>query len=336
VEPPHRLSSVFHLLYLWRLCISLRICGEHPSVTDLAGRCRTLCMALLRVTGVAVSLIVVLCGCGAPAPGSKFVEQAERLHREAFGGAVTQDGDLRDYVQLVGKRLMDAAHEVDSGRTRDPMFSSMQFHLVACDVPNVVTTGGSHIYLYNGLFQTCQSEDELAAGLAHAFAHAVNLDIEHIDLRPDENAPIALVGWERATHRFSADQERAADRLAFEIYLRAGYDGRKFASLLEHLAERYPNIQAADREPMTSRIAEVRALGLPVETPGNRPLPVADPKTFETLRRQGSQMNQSIPPLSQVMLSALPNCMLAGDIAEQEAARQQLRPLPPPKRLEPS
>jgi hypothetical protein len=47
-------------------------------------------------------------------------------------------------------------------------------------------------------------------------------------------------------------------------------------------------------------------------------------------------MKQAVPPLSILMLSALPNCMLSGDTPEQDAARQQLRPLPPAKRLEPS
>ena len=66
-------------------------------------------LAASRVTGGVILLIALFCGgCGAPAPASKFVEQAERLHRESFSAAVTTDGDLRDYVQLVGKRVMDA------------------------------------------------------------------------------------------------------------------------------------------------------------------------------------------------------------------------------------
>jgi predicted Zn-dependent protease len=291
-----------------------------------------------RVTVIFLVLTAFLCGgCGAPSPGSKFVDQAERLHREAFAPAVTTDSDLREYVQLVGKRVMDAAHEVDANRTRDPMFSSIQFHLVGCDVPNALTTGGSHIYLYNGLFQYCQSEDELAAAIAHTCAHAVNLDLEHIDLRPDPNTPLPLAVWDLANHRYTAQQERTADRLAFEIYLKAGYDAQKFTSLLEHLADRYTSIQAPDRAPMLTRIQEIRALGLPVDPSGKRPLPVADPKTFDALRRQAASLKQDqVPQMAQVMLSALPNCMLSGDTPEQDTARQQLRPLPPPKRLEPS
>jgi hypothetical protein len=293
-----------------------------------------------RVTGGLAAILAIALlggGCGAPAPASKFVEQADRLHREALTSAVVSDADLRDYVQLVGKRLADAAREADPNRTRDPMFSSLEFHLVACDVPNVVTTGGRHLYVFGGLFSNCRSEDELAAAMAHALAHAVNLDVEHIDLRPDPQTPLPLVAWDMATHRYTIDQERTADRAGYEIYLRAGYDAKKFTTVLERLADRYPGLQAPDRKPALVRIQDDHALGVPVEGPANRPLPVADPKTFESLRNQaGSAKQVQPPPLADLIFRAMPNCMLSGDTPEQEAARQQLRPLPPAKRLEPS
>src|SRR5258706_11725582 len=96
-------------------------------------------------------------GCFGPAPSAQFVQQAQRLHEGALASAVTADTDLRDYIQLVGKRVGDAARAVDPGRTHDTLFSQIEYHLVACDVPNVVTTGGAHVYAYNGLFQLCQS-----------------------------------------------------------------------------------------------------------------------------------------------------------------------------------
>ncbi|HEY8749778.1 MAG TPA: hypothetical protein VIM11_17475 [Tepidisphaeraceae bacterium] len=287
------------------------------------------------VLGILIAGMIL--GCQAPAPSSKFVEQAQRLHDGAIAAAVTADTDLRDYVQLVGKRVGDAARNVDPNRTRDPLFSSMQFHLVACDVPNVVTTGGAHIYLYNGLFQICQSEDELAAAIAHAFAHAINLDMEHVDLTPDNAMPLPMLGWQLDTHRYTNAQERAADRLAFEIYIKAGYDPAKFTTIFEHLAGRYPNARPSDRPPLLVRVQEARTWGAPVETATNRPFPVADPITFQTLRRQASALKpDQTPPLSRVILLSLPNCMLAGDLPEQETARQQLRPEQPTKRLEPS
>ena len=39
--------------------------------------------------------------------------------------------------------------------------------------------------------------------MSHAVAYAVNLDLEHIDLRPDPNLPFPLVAWDMATHRFT-------------------------------------------------------------------------------------------------------------------------------------
>jgi predicted Zn-dependent protease len=247
------------------------------------------------------------------------------------------DADPRDYVQLVGKRLGDAARLVDPNRTRDTLFSNIAFHLVACDVPNVITTGGAHFYIFNGLFQICHREDELAAAISHAYAHAISLDMEHIDLRPDANMPLPLVGWELATHRYTNSQEQAADRLAFEIYLKAGYDPQKFTTVFQVLADRYANVQLPDRTPLLIRIQDARTWGAPVETAANRPLPVADPRTFEALRRQASALKaDQAPALSRVILLALPNCMLSGDLPEQDAARQQLRPEPPAKRLEPS
>ena len=80
-----------------------------------------------------------------PAPSAQFVQQAQRLHDGALASSVTTDAGLREYVQLVGKRVGDAARALDPGRTRDPLFSEIEYHLVACAVPNVVTTGGSTI-----------------------------------------------------------------------------------------------------------------------------------------------------------------------------------------------
>jgi len=292
--------------------------------------------------GFAVAVLCILgtlscSGCGAPAPSSQFVDQADRLHREALSAAGASDSDLRDYVQLVGKRLMDAARDVDAGRTRDPMFLGMQFHLAACDVPNVITTGGRHIYVLSGLFPYCQTEDDLAAAMSHAVAHAVALDLERIDIRPDPNLPIPLIAWDMVSHRYTMDQERSADRFGYEMYLRAGYDPGKFTSVFEHVAARYPGVQSPDRKSAAMRIAEARSLGIPIEGPANRPLPVADPKTFLSLRDQ-AHGSRALQPgsLPELILESFPNCMLPGDTPEQEAARQQLRPLPPAKRLEPS
>jgi predicted Zn-dependent protease len=299
-------------------------------VTRHSGNRLLFCLALMFIGSMCA-------GCRAPAPSAEFVQQAQRLHDGVFVYAVAGDQDLHDYVQLLGKRLSDAAHEVDPNRTQDNLFSIMEYHTVVCPVPNVITTGGSHIYVFSGLIKACQNEDELAAGIAHAFAHAINLDLEHIDLRPDASRPLPLVGWDLATHRYTDAMEQAADRLAFEIYLKAGYDPRRFTGLFEHLADLYPRVQAPDRAPLRIRIQNVRTWGSPVAGTPNRIFPIADPITFESLRQKAEAINaEVIPPLTRAVLLAIPNCLLAGDTPDQEAARQQLKPVEPVKRLEPS
>lgn len=276
-------------------------------------------------------------GCFGPAPAAQFVQQAQRLHDGALHAAVTANTDLRDYVQLVGKRLIDAGRSAEPGKTHDEMFGEMQFHLMACNVPNVFATGGAHVYVYNGLFQLCRSEDELAAVMAHAYAHAVDLDVEHVGMEPDPNRTLPLVAWQFVTHRFTLAQEQSADELAFELYTKAGYDPSAMASLLERLSDRFPDMPDDQRAalPQRARLAQARAsAALRVR----RPLPVADPRTFESLRRQAAGLDpRLVPGDAELFLRAFPNCLRSGDTADQQAAQQQLKPPPPPPtRLEPS
>jgi len=290
----------------------------------------------MRTAAISVVMACCCCGCFAPAPAAQYVQQARRLHDGALASAVVTNPDLRDYIQLVGRRIVAGARAAEPDRTRDPLFSLVQFHLVACAVPNVFTTGGEHIYVCNGLFQLCRDEDELAAAIAHAYAHAVDLDVEHLDLHPDANVALPLVAWEFVTHRFTLAQERAADQLAFEFYTRAGYDPAKFAALFEHLSTLFPQPAAGDRVPLVVRARLARDWAAPAPRE-RRPLPVADPRTFVSLRAQAAPLNPELTPTqSQLFLRAFPNCVLSADTPDQQAAQQILRPVPPPTRLEPS
>lgn len=283
-----------------------------------------------------LSLVLAGVGCNGPAPATAFVEQAERLHGSALASQAITDPDAHDYVQLVGKRIADAAHAIDPGKTHDSMFGQIEFDLEASAVPNVFPTGGSHIYVYDGLLQICQTEDQLAAAMAHAFAHAMNLDVEHIGIVPDPNDSLSNVGWQFVTHRFTVEQEQAADKLAFDIFVQAGYDPGQFVALFEQLADRYPAGQAADRIPLIVRTQTARqwAQATPHQ---RRPLPVADPKTFMALRRSvAGRAGGSDAVLAAVILRALPNCLLAADLPEQQDAQEKLRPAAPAKRLEPN
>lgn len=293
---------------------------------------------------VALSCVVAAGGCNkGRAPAARFVAQAERLHDGALASTVTPDPDLRDYIQEVGTRLERAAREVAPDKARGPFFRSMQFHLVDVPIINAFTTGGRHVYVYRGLFDFCQSEEELAAAMAHAYAHALNLDVEGTGMSPGaggDNRPLRLVAWDFVVNRFDALQEEDADKLAFRLYARAGWDPARFGFLFSRLSDRDEDgdggsTPAPDRVPLATRGALARGMtaGIPRKW---RQLPVADPITYRSLREragslhyvsQAAEVGNNEPLL---YLVAFPNCILSQDGPVQRQAQEMLRPPPPP------
>lgn len=287
----------------------------------------------IRIACLFASIVLAHAGGGCAArraPEGAFVEQAERLHSLVLKDAVTGDTDLNEYVQLVGRRLVDAARKEAPGKAA--AFRDMRFHLVYSPVVNAFPTGGPHVYVYNGLLQACDTEEELAAAMAHAYAHAINLDVEDTGIRPDPDLPMRLVMWQFVNNRFTVEQERAADALAYRLYCRAGYDPRQFEFLFQKLADNPRLPTAPDRLPLTQR-PQLASAGARRPARDWRQLPVADPRTFLSLRAQArafQEQNEVSLAAHNIVLAAFPNCVLSGDLPEQLAAQEKLRPPPPP------
>jgi hypothetical protein len=285
-------------------------------------------------------------GCASGrAPSDRFVQQAERLHDEALASTVHPDDDLNAYVQELGQRLERAAEDVAPERVRGPFFRSMQFHLVDVPVINAFTTGGSHVYVYRGLFDYCQTEEELAAAMAHAYAHALNLDVEETGMSPPAESaaaaarrPLRQVAWDFVANRFTLQQEQAADELAFRLYVRAGWDPAQFGRLFSRLSDPGEGATAGvapDRQPLATRGAMARGNTAGIAKRWKQ-LPVADRRTFESLRDQAEKRRHVSPAAEQgnnealKYLLAFPNCILSEDLPAQRQAQEQLRPPPPP------
>ena len=109
---------------------------------------------------------------------------------------------LADYIQHVGDRVVASAKWYDArGEGPDThkkgdsawMFSAnMKFHLVNSKTINAFTTGGEHMYVYTALFQMCQTEDELAAVMAHEFAHVYS---RHVQKGTDRRTGMSVAGY---------------------------------------------------------------------------------------------------------------------------------------------
>ncbi len=203
-------------------------------LTLIRGRAVRQCVVCVALAG-----LVFCAGCqNGPTPAGEFVTQAEQLHRASLASAVNGDKDLNEYFDEMGRRVVAGATAADSGKTRDPVLGHMRFHLVGSETINAFDTGGGHIYIYNGLFQLCQSEDELAAVLAHEFAHAVSLDIEKTGMKPLPAGPLDRMAYQFVLYPFTGATELAADELAFTFYVRGGWDPARFGDIFDRLRQK--------------------------------------------------------------------------------------------------
>jgi hypothetical protein len=205
-------------------------------------------------------------------------------------------------------------------------------HLVNSNTINAFTTGGTHVYVTTGLFQQCQSEEELTAAIAHAYAHLIDLDLESTAMKPNPGEPLTMVAWDYVTDRYTLAQEKRADSLALSIFAQAGYDPSRFANLFERMEALTGGNVAPDREPLPLRAANLQAAAMDVKRT-SRIFPVADPKTFISLRDRAATYrepaNLTVPL---IFLRAFPNCILSADTPEQKEAQERLRPAAPPAR----
>jgi len=287
-----------------------------------------------RLRAFAALLLIALLlstGCASsPAPAQTFVAQAQRLHDDALAQTIIPPSDVEDYIQEIGHRIITAAREAAPDKTASPFFADVQFHLVDSPVPNVFTTGGKHIYVYAGLLQFCQNEEELATAMSQAYAHLVNLDLENTGLKPDDHRPVRADVWQFVINPFSSQQDMDADRLAFSIFEKAGWDGNKFEYLFQRVNDTYHSNPVPNRSSLGERAANAHALSVTARRADRRP-PVADRRTFALLKHQAAALaaNQKPPPEDELFLLALPNLILSHELPDEQAAQESLRPPPP-------
>src|ERR1041384_5324821 len=143
------------------------------------------------IAGFFFAATFLICsGCGPVAsPGDRVViDQSANFHRAVMPALLDSDASLNRYLQQIGDRIVAAAKDVHNDRGGPPshfaepsewMFTkNIEFHLAAVKTINAFTIGGEHVYVYNGLFQRCNNEDDLAAVLAHEYAHIYS---RHLD-----------------------------------------------------------------------------------------------------------------------------------------------------------
>jgi len=252
-----------------------------------------------------------------------MIEQGNALHKALAPAVVSDEARLRGYVQQMVTRMLGAAKDVARERSLgrdgniDWMFSrEMQFYIARSGVPNAFANGGHQVYVLLGAMQKCSSEDEVAAAMAHAYAHTLLGHAREIVGAGPPDAPAGSIVIRFVEHRYAPKQEQEADDLAFTIHARAGWDPVAYVSMLEHMGAEKGRVAA-----IGARLEKLP----PAAQEWSRP-PIADVRRFGEHREQAGSTaaSKKVPQGVERLLEAMPNCFLADDLPGQKEAQREL------------
>jgi predicted Zn-dependent protease len=285
---------------------------------------------------VSLSMVVGSIGGGC-ATDRQVISQATSVHNQLEPAVIT-DAQLSNYIQQVGQRVIDAARNtrLEQPNSKDGdnawMFSKdMQFHLVNSKTLNAFTTGGNHMYVYSALLQSCETEDELAAVVAHEFAHVYCRHVQQgmnrqyaiiggaaaagaagaaIGYKQDKTegalsygaagAGVGLLAGKFIGMGFTRSDEAQADEYGFDFYVRAGWDPNHFADFFQRMIDMgYDTTPAlaSDHPTLKSRVewAKKAVQALPPAARQFRRDPVANPATFAQLKARATEVGTRMP-----------------------------------------
>ncbi len=166
--------------------------------------------------------------------------------------SLVKDPYIVDYVNSIGQSIV-------KGLTSQPF--SYNFYVIDSDVYNAFATPAGHIFIYRGLIEAMESEDELAGILGHEIAH---VQCRHISDKIDRSSKINLAtlaglaagvflgisGSETAAQAvtigsmaaaqslvlaYSREDEIQADKIGLENLTRVGYDGTALMTTLNKI-----------------------------------------------------------------------------------------------------
>ncbi len=327
----------------------------------LAGKNAVVCIAAFGA--------VMLVGC---ASDKSTIQKASQAN-DQLAPAVMSDAELAKYIQDIGNRVIASARVYDqlgegpkSHKKGDNtwMFTSrMQFHLVNSKTINAFTTGGEHMYVYSALFQLCDNENELAAVMAHEFAHVYCRHVQQGTNRRTimsgvnysaEGAGYLYGGANDATTAgkysaavaqfaglsFTRGDEAEADKWGFDFYSRAGWDPNHFGDFFQKMIDKgfdtTPAMQS-DHPTLKSRVENAKKeLAVWQKENGDKYLgtPIATDQQFAQLKAKAATISASMPDDSgtqtaQKLLASFSSCVAPVDQPEQTRAKAELlKPAP--------
>lgn len=204
------------------------------------------------------TVLIVVCGIISPKSVSGItIQEEEELSREFMKLILSHYEIIRDplivnYVNEVGQKILS---------TLPPQPFPYHFYVIKEDTYNAFATPAGHIFIYSGLVEAMDNEEELACILAHEISHVM---CRHISQKIEraEKVNIAtlagvvagvLLGTAGASAAANAvtfgsmaagqsyalaygrEDERQADQIGLNILRKAGYNGKGLISTLKKM-----------------------------------------------------------------------------------------------------
>ena len=314
-------------------------------------------------------LMLASTGCSFLRPTDQnVIGQANQVHG-SLEPAVIRDATVQRYMDAIGNRILDGAVQYDreKGRSKEKgldnsWMNDVKFHLVNSQTLNAFTTGGQHIYIYNQLFQDAKSEDEIAAVMAHEFAHVYARHV-HSGMERQYGVMAAALGGAALgyvaggsesggqyaaigsgaggalgqffSQGYTRKDENEADKLGFSFYIRAGWDPDRFADFFKQMIEKgYDKASeiTSDHPSLRNRVIATEERVARMSPEARRKWqrgPIADQREFQSIQRQAIEAARDLPSdktlaAAQLMLRSFPSCVTPEDQPEQKKAQQEL------------
>jgi beta-barrel assembly-enhancing protease len=193
--------------------------------------------------------------------GTKILATANYSYRDREGWESGQLSGMTAYVNAVGNVVAYAAMDTRRDGDRPSPIAGWHFVIVDDDTINAFAAPGGYVFVTSGAVKQAQSEDELAAILAHEVAHvvrghaigsikksrwagvtkqfldsSVELDPEAAKMMTDVfGGSINDIVEAGLVKGYSKDTEFEADRIGLDIMVTAGYDPKAFTRYLKTL-----------------------------------------------------------------------------------------------------
>ncbi|MEE4264300.1 MAG: M48 family metalloprotease [Desulfobacteraceae bacterium] len=206
---------------------------------------------------IGLMVLITLVSLISPTVFSITIKEEEEMSRQMMAMIykhfdVIDDPVIIPYVDKIGKRIL-------ANMPQQPF--KYHFHVIKADVYNAFATPAGHIFVYTGLLNAMEDEEELAGIMGHEIAHVF---LRHISQKIERSKKISMAtlagvaagvlmglggageaagavtmgsmaAGQTAELAYSRENEMQADELGVEFLTKAGYSASGLLEILKKI-----------------------------------------------------------------------------------------------------